>query len=206
MDKKLYIDFAENYHMNLVPNPSQNKLWVLAACMAMPTLLGLKLGLTAMCVWSIVSTAIVLIMGAFTKKLGNVEVLNNIGLYFGVGVSYSWVFIQLAVRKIGFVFYFNAAFAVALLAGLVIGIFYTKIKVKRGAFVPKKRRQSRWFGAIGAALAFIATKLIEHFVGIDIFVILIAIVGYVLVFYGVPRLVLLCFQYYLLKKHRLVLK
>ena len=206
MDKKLYIDFAENYHMNFMPNPSQNKLWVLAVCMVMPALLGLKLGLTAMCVWSIISTAIVLIMGAFANKLGNVEVLNNIGLHFGVGVSYSWVSIQLAVRKIGFDFYFNAAFAVALLAGLIIGIFYTKIKIKRGVFAPKKRRQSRWLGAIGAALAFIATKLIEHFIGIDFFVVLLAIVGYALVFYGVPRLVLLSFQYYLLKKHCLVLK
>ena len=206
MKKNLYIDFAENYHMNFMPNPTQNKLWVLAVCMVLPAFLGWKIGMATMSTGAIISTAIVLIMGVLANRFGNIEVFNHIGLFFGLGINYSWALIQLAILYLGFSFYFNVAFVIALFVAFSVGILYTKRKVRRGISNKSKKKSNAVVGAIGAAVAFIATKIMGQFIDVNLLFLLFAVGGYILVFYGVPQLVLLSFQYYMLKKYHLLLK
>lgn len=212
MKKELLTNFAQNYHLKTIKAPYKNKFWGIAVLMLIPAIVSIRLQITAVWVTGLCLSIVALLVSIFAKKIGDYEVLNNIGLFFGIGIFYPFVFLMFSSRllenKSIIIFIALADF----IFGITVSLFYLKWKIskfkEKDILLEKRFSNSKLFGGgaisiVGLVILVLLTRhIMEGMVNSSIGFFLVALAS-ISIISGIPFLVSSTTQFIILKKYKL---
>ena len=115
--------FAQNYHLNTIKDPHENKFWIVPLGFLLPAFAAMFFSLRLVWITGIVLTAVAFLIVALSKKIGEYEVLNNIGLIFTTAIFYPFVFLVFSSvilkREVQILFIGIGALVIGILAGVI---------------------------------------------------------------------------------------
>ena len=203
--------FAQNYHLNTIKDPHENKFWIVPLGFLLPAFAAMFFSLRLVWITGIVLTAVAFLIVALSKKIGEYEVLNNIGLIFTTAIFYPFVFLVFSSvilkREVQILFIGIGALVIGILAGVI----YVVKKIKSFEnYDPEednstigKLFEKRWFVALCCgALAFIMTLIVPN-LNRTILGWLMVVLACILCVASTPFLIACTTQMIILKKCRL---
>ena len=205
MKKEQVVNFAQNYHLNSIKNPSQNKLWGIVWIVIFPLLISLFLKFTLLWVTSLLFLVVTLLLSIFANKIGNIEVVNNVAIFMALGI-YMPVLLFFSVHNLfDYKLLVTEVALVSLAISVVVGIFYTMNKMKTFQIKKKKPMDDKKAGIIAAILMFVFTFIIRGMdkTSIGYFIVILASV---LMIACVPFFVASVTQLIVLKRYKLEIK
>ena len=129
MTKEQLTKFAQNYQLKTIKDPDKNKFWIIAFLTLIPTFVAMIFSVTAVWIPGICLSCIAILVSIFAEKIGDVEVLNNVGLLFNLSLFFPFALFAFSFKMLGNkTIIFNGI--VALIAGMVIGAIYVIKKIK----------------------------------------------------------------------------
>ena len=204
MNKDKLIYFSQNYHMNAISDPNKNKIYGCVFLMGFPAvlLLGLKIYTVSMFCFSV--AIILLIVSIFAKKIGNIEILNQIGLFSVLAVFYPILFMIVSIRHLGNPLPMFIMFIFCLICGIVSGVIYTNWKVNQNI----KNKKVNWEIGVSIALGILLSTIVwfvSRIFSDNEMMVLLFVIGCACMIFILPKLILSFVQFYVLKKYKLEL-
>ena len=203
--------FAQNYHLNTIKDPHKNKFWIVPMGFLLPAFVAMFFSLHIVWITGIVLTAVAFVIAALSKRIGEYEVLNNIGFIFTTAIFYPFVFLVFSsvILKIEVQILFTGIST--LVIGILVGVIYVIKKIKyfeiydsnEDKLTIGKLFEKRWFvalccGAFGFIMTLIVPNLNRNILGW-----LMVVLACALCIASTPFLIACTIQMIILKKRKL---
>ena len=107
MTKEQLTKFAQNYQLKTIKDPDKNKFWIIAFSTLIPTFVAMIFSVTAVWIPGICLSCIAILVSIFAEKIGDVEVLNNVGLLFNLSLFFPFALFLKHLYKTFFPYYHN---------------------------------------------------------------------------------------------------
>lgn len=205
MNKDKLIYFSQNYHMNAISNPSHNKINGCVLLIGFPAVFLFTLKIYTLCVFCVVAAVMLFIISIFAKKIGYIELLNQICLFGVLSILYPFLFMAVSARQLGNYSPMIILYTLFLTCGIFSGIFYTNRKINHNIKYSKKNFSigiNIGISLLTANISWIITRIFSN----DMRLILLFVIGCVCMIIFIPKLILSLVQFFTLKKYKLELK